>query len=62
MPEQRIQGELPDWRAARKGASALQVQRQVHGVQAAVQQLQAPVAAERRVERRDVVADVVARR
>ena len=56
---ERIERELADWRAAGERAVTLEVQREIHRVQAPVQQRHVPVARACRVERRDVVADVM---
>src|SRR5688572_26043102 len=57
---QGIEREVPDWRAPRECTIPLEVQGEIHRVEAPVQQLQAPVPAVRNVERRDVVTDVMA--
>ena len=60
MVAQRVEREVTDGRTSGERAIALEVQRQIHRVQAAVQQPRAPVPLAGRVERRDVVADVMA--
>src|SRR5262245_29613604 len=56
---QGIQGEVSNRWTAGKGAVALEMQCQIHRVEASVRQLEAPVAAIRGIEGCDVVADVV---
>ena len=54
-----IERELPDRRTPGERTVTLQVQREIHGVEAAIRERDAPVPFERRVKGADVVADVV---
>ena len=56
---ERVERVLADGRPPGEGAIALEVQRQVHRVEAAIHRRDGPAALVTGVERRDVVADVV---
>ena len=56
---QGIEREMPDRRAPGERAVALEVQREIHRVEASVHELEAPVPAVGGIEGRDVVADVM---
>src|SRR5262245_5162173 len=56
---QAVERELPDRWTAGERAVQFEVQRQIHRVETAVHQLDAPVPLERRVDRADVKADVM---
>jgi hypothetical protein len=56
---QRVEREMTDGWTSGERAITLQVQRQIHRVQASVHQPHAPMPLTGRVDRRDVVADVM---